>query len=82
MPDILFIVLLALVIFGPKKLPEIARQFGKYLARFKQMKVELMEQISTEVHSLEQQKHIEAEPVTGSQITKTVARAELDALSG
>ncbi|MGD0931143.1 MAG: twin-arginine translocase TatA/TatE family subunit [Candidatus Korobacteraceae bacterium] len=82
MPDILFIVLLALVFFGPKKLPEIARQVGKYLAQFRQVKGELMEQISSEVRSLEQQEHIEAEPVTGSQITKTVASAEPEALSG
>ena len=34
MPDILFILLLALVIFGPKKLPEIARQIAKYMAQF------------------------------------------------
>jgi len=82
MPDILFIVLLALVIFGPKKLPEIARQAGKYLAQFKQVKGELMQQISGEIRSLEQQEHIEADPVTGSQITKTVASAEHEALSG
>jgi sec-independent protein translocase protein TatB len=82
MPDILFIVLLALVIFGPKKLPEIPRQVGKYLAQFRQVKGELMEQIRGEMRSLEQQEHIEAEPVTASQITKTVASAELKALSG
>jgi len=82
MPDILFIVLLALVIFGPKKLPEIARQVGKYLAQFRQVKGELMQQISGEIRSLEQQEHIEAEPVTRSQITKTVARAEPAGLSG
>jgi len=82
MPDILFIVLLALVILGPKKLPEIPRQVGKYLAQFRQVKGELMEQIRGEMRSLEQQEHIEAEPVTASQITKTVASAELKALSG
>lgn len=41
-----------------------------------------MEQISGEIRSLEQQELIEAEPVTGNQITKTVASAELEALSG
>jgi TatA/E family protein of Tat protein translocase len=82
MPDILFIVLLALVIFGPKKLPEMARQVGKYLAQFRQVKGELMEQISSEIRSLEQQERIEREPDTGSQITKTVANADPEALSG
>ncbi len=82
MPDILFIVPLALVIFGPKKLPEIARQVGKYLAQFRQVKGELMQQISGEIRSLEQQEHVEAEPVTRSQITNTAARAELEAFSG
>jgi sec-independent protein translocase protein TatB len=82
MPDILFIVLLALVIFGPKKLPEMARQVGKYLAQFKRVKGELMEQVSIEIRSLEQQKRIEAEPVTGSQITKTVAAVGPETLSG
>ena len=82
MPDILFIVLLALVVFGPKKLPEIAKQVGKYLVQFKQVKGELMQQISSEIRSLEQQEHIKAGPVTGGQITKTVASAEPEALSG
>jgi Sec-independent protein translocase protein TatA len=65
-----------------KKLPEIARRVGKYLAKLRQVKGELMEQISGEIRSLEQQELIEAEPVTGNQITKTVASAELEALSG
>jgi TatA/E family protein of Tat protein translocase len=41
MPDILFIMVLALVIFGPGKLPELASHAGKYLAQFRRMKREL-----------------------------------------
>jgi len=37
MPDILFILLLALVIFGPKKLPEITGLIGKRLANFRRL---------------------------------------------
>jgi len=53
MPDMLFILMLALVIFGPKKLPEMARQVAKYLAQFRSMKIELMSQIEDEMRKLE-----------------------------
>jgi sec-independent protein translocase protein TatB len=56
MPDILFILLLALVVFGPKKLPQMAAQIGKYLAQFQQMKRELLAQVNNEVLRLEDEK--------------------------
>lgn len=34
--EIIMIVFAALLLFGPKKLPEIARTFGKGLSQFKQ----------------------------------------------
>ena len=37
MPDILFILVLALVIFGPKKLPEVARQVALHFPRRKRL---------------------------------------------
>jgi sec-independent protein translocase protein TatB len=56
MPDMLFILLLALMVLGPKKLPEIARQIGKYMAQFQRMKRELQEQLNVEMLQLEGQK--------------------------
>ncbi len=53
MPDILFILLLALVIFGPKRLPEIARQVAKYLAQFRMMRDDLKRQIESELLNIE-----------------------------
>jgi sec-independent protein translocase protein TatB len=53
MPDVLFILLLALVIFGPRKLPELASQVGKYLAQFREMKREFADQIQSEIRKLE-----------------------------
>ena len=47
MPDILFILLLALVIFGPKKLPEIARQIAKYVLQFQRMSNDFKRQLET-----------------------------------
>ncbi len=35
MPELMVILVVALIIFGPKKLPELARSLGKGLAEFK-----------------------------------------------
>jgi len=53
MPDILFILLLALVIFGPKRLPEIARQLGKFMAQFRMMSTDLKRQLESEMLKIE-----------------------------
>jgi Tat protein translocase TatB subunit len=52
-PEMLFIFLLALIIFGPKKLPEIGRQIGKALAEFKRASNEFKSQLDTEMRQLE-----------------------------
>ncbi len=53
MPDILFILILALVIFGPKRLPEIARQIAKYMAQFRIMRDDLKRQLESELLKIE-----------------------------
>ena len=55
MPEMIFILLLALVVVGPKKLPEIARQLGKYLAEFKRASNEFKHQIEAEMLNIELQ---------------------------
>lgn len=55
MPEILFILMLATIILGPKKLPQVAAQIGKYLAQFQRMKREVMEQVNGEMLRLEKQ---------------------------
>lgn len=52
-PEMLFIFLMALIIFGPKKLPEIGRQIGKALAEFKRASNEFKSQLETEMRQLE-----------------------------
>jgi sec-independent protein translocase protein TatB len=53
MPDILFILLLALVIFGPKRLPEIMRQVAKFLAQARMMRDDLKRQLESEIINIE-----------------------------
>ncbi|HZG58282.1 twin-arginine translocase TatA/TatE family subunit [Paenibacillus sp.] len=42
LPGIILIVVLALILFGPKKLPELGRAFGRTLREFKEGTKELL----------------------------------------
>ena len=52
-PEMIFIFFLALIIFGPKKLPEIGRQIGKALNEFKRASNEFKAQIEAEINNLD-----------------------------
>jgi sec-independent protein translocase protein TatB len=54
--DTIFLFFLALILFGPKKLPEMARQAGKLLAELRRASNEFRSQIETEIAHLEVQK--------------------------
>ena len=63
MPEMIFIFLMALILFGPKKMPEIGRQIGRALAEFKKASNDFKMQIEDEIRQLEydeQQKKISA----------------------
>jgi sec-independent protein translocase protein TatB len=52
--DYTFIALLALLLFGPKKLPELARQLGKLMADFRRASNEFRTQMEEELRISEQ----------------------------
>ncbi len=54
--ETIFLFLLALIVFGPKKLPEIARQAGRLLAELRRASNEFKSQIETEIAHLEVEK--------------------------
>jgi sec-independent protein translocase protein TatA len=56
-PEMIFLFLLALIIFGPKKLPEIGRQIGKALNEFKRASNEFKAQIEQEINQMETEKN-------------------------
>src|SRR5438270_5258845 len=53
LPEMIFIFVLALIIFGPKKLPEIGKQVGKAMAEFKRASNEFKSQLESEMQTLE-----------------------------
>lgn len=66
----LFIFLLALIVFGPKKLPELARQLGKIMADFKRATNDFKYQLENEIEQLDvQAKAEEREKSRAQQLT-------------
>jgi TatA/E family protein of Tat protein translocase len=61
-PEMVFIFLLALLIFGPRKLPEIGRTLGRSLAEFKRASNEFKNQIEDEVRQLETEESLNKPP--------------------
>jgi sec-independent protein translocase protein TatB len=53
MSEMIFIFIAALILVGPKKLPEIMRQVGKWMAEFKRASNEFKWQIETEMRNIE-----------------------------
>src|SRR5260370_40916856 len=53
--ETIFLFFLALIIFGPKKLPEIARQVGRALNEFRRASNEFKVQIEQEIAHLERE---------------------------
>jgi Tat protein translocase TatB subunit len=52
-PEMVFLVILAFMLFGPKRLPEIARQLGRFVAEFKKASNDFQSQIHQEIRKLE-----------------------------
>jgi len=55
MPEMMFLFVLALVLFGPKKLPEIGKTVGKAITEFRKASNELKSTFEREMKSLEQE---------------------------
>ena len=57
LPEMVFIFLLALVVVGPKRLPGLARQLGKWVAEFKRASNDFRNQLETEMMNIELDEH-------------------------
>jgi len=60
MPELIIIFVIALIIFGPRKLPELGRSLGKSIAEFKRASNELKNTLEEEIRLEEQKQTLEA----------------------
>ena len=82
-PEMMFLGLLALLLFGPKRLPEIGRQIGKALGEFKRASSEFQNQLEEEVRQLEveedSQRSIAPPPAPEGSVAQTAPSSHVSA---
>src|SRR5215468_2179204 len=60
MPELIVIFVIALIIFGPRKLPELGKSLGKSIAEFKRASNELKNTLDEEIRA-EERKNVAAQ---------------------
>ena len=76
MPELIIIFVIALIIFGPRKLPELGRSLGKSIAEFKKASNELKSTLEEEIRLEETRSSLEASKAAAQPSPVTVPHAE------
>jgi TatA/E family protein of Tat protein translocase len=63
-PELLIILVVALIVFGPRKLPELGRSLGKSLSEFKRASNELRSTLEEEIRIDEHKARTQAPPTS------------------
>ena len=50
MPELIIILIVVLIIFGPKRLPEMGKSLGRAIKEFRKTSQELKEEIKLDIH--------------------------------
>lgn len=58
MPELVIILVIALIVIGPQKLPDLAKSLGKGLAEFKKATDDLKQTIEADSRSEEEKEHL------------------------
>jgi sec-independent protein translocase protein TatA len=75
MPELIIILVIALLVIGPHKLPELAKSLGKGLAEFKKASEDFQRNIQDEARKAEEKPAAPAEKVAAAPSTEQVAAA-------
>jgi TatA/E family protein of Tat protein translocase len=75
-PELLIILAIALIIFGPNKLPELAKAFGRAMREFKKATEEVKESFEAETKDLEELKHTLTDENLLADLTEQVSAPE------
>jgi sec-independent protein translocase protein TatB len=65
MPELIVILVIALIVLGPKRLPEVARSLGKAMSEFRRQSSEIMEEFQAQARledDLERRNAVKAPP--------------------
>ena len=66
MPELIIILVIALIIFGPRKLPELGKSLGRSLNEFKRASQDLQNTLEQEIKLEEQKDQARARPTEPS----------------
>jgi sec-independent protein translocase protein TatA len=69
MPELIVIFVIALIIFGPRKLPELGKSLGKSIAEFKRASNELRNTLEEEIRVDEQRQKTASAPLPAATAT-------------
>jgi len=75
MPELIIIFVIALIIFGPRKLPELGKSLGKSIAEFKKASNELRNTLEEEIR-IEEQKEVKPATPAAAPPVATAAPTE------
>jgi sec-independent protein translocase protein TatA len=76
MPELIVIFVIALIVFGPRKLPELGRSLGRGIAEFKKATNELQNTLEQEINADEERsKAVAAQVAAHDDATPTAAPA-------
>jgi len=70
LPHLVVLFVIALIIFGPQKLPELARMLGKATAEFRKMTNDFRYALEDEVRDLDRQNRIREEQAAAARIAE------------